>query len=194
MNAAFVILASALLGNPPAAAPCNNCSAPAPAACSTCGSGHSWSFGNRLRGMFSCHSCKTEAPCAAPCAAPAPAPCATPCSTCGHSHGPILGKWRGLFSGHSSQSCNSCAPACDGCGSAPAATAPSTIPPAGGDAPKKMPDAPKGDAPKADAPKGDKAVQFQETPEAPLAVPGLNPVDNVRPKVIAAPATLRNPF
>ncbi len=65
------------------------------------------------------------------------------------------------------------------------------------DAPKG--DAPKGDAPKGDAPKGDKAVQFQETPEAPLAIPGLNPVSNapqsaVRPNVIAVPATLRNPF
>jgi len=57
------------------------------------------------------------------------------------------------------------------------------------------PEAPKTDAPpKADAPKGDKATRLQEAPEAPLAIPGINPVINSRPSVIVAPATLRNPF
>ena len=45
-----------------------------------------------------------------------------------------------------------------------------------------------------DAPKGDKATSLQPVPEAPLAIPGLNPVINTRPNVIVAPATLRNPF
>src|SRR5215213_7137407 len=51
VNAAFVILTSALLGNHPTAAPCNSpgCGAPAPA-CSSCGSGHS--FGHALRGQL----------------------------------------------------------------------------------------------------------------------------------------------
>jgi hypothetical protein len=54
-----------------------------------------------------------------------------------------------------------------------------------------MPDA----TPKADAPKGDKAVRFEPTPEAPpLAIPTANPVVSSQPGVIAAPATLRNPF
>jgi hypothetical protein len=58
-----------------------------------------------------------------------------------------------------------------------------------------MPDAPSGDAPpKADAPKGDKATSLQPAPEAPLAIPGVNPVINTRPNIIVAPATLRNPF
>lgn len=218
MNAAFVILASVLVANPPASS-CNTCAAPV-ASCSTCDShcGHSsgWKFRGTFSGLFSKHSCGSSCatPCATPCPAPCPAPapvcatpCATPCNTCGHSHqsswgnGQLLCKLRSRW--HTSNSCNTCAPACDSCGAATVAPAAPMTPVAPGagetikDAPKKMPDAPKGDAPKADAPKGDKAVQFQETPEAPLAIPAVpvvNPVSNARPNVIVAPATLRNPF
>ncbi|MEI7685995.1 MAG: hypothetical protein WCL32_13295 [Planctomycetota bacterium] len=226
MNAAFVILASALLGNHPAAASCNSpACAPAPVVaaptCDTC-SGPSFGHGFRekLSGLFPCHSCKAAAPCAAPCAAPAPAPapCAAPapaCDSCGSSHGHggnILGKLRGMFaSKHSCHGCGAAAPvaACDSCGSSSAPAAVEAVPaplPATGTppatapaAPKKMPDAPKGDAPKAAPPaipKGDKAVRYEQTPEAPLSIPTTaSPVlNNNRPAVIVAPATLRNPF
>jgi hypothetical protein len=57
-----------------------------------------------------------------------------------------------------------------------------------------MPDAPKGAPPQPKAaPKG--AVSLDPTPEAPLAIPSASPVlNNNRPAVIVAPATLRNPF
>jgi len=109
---------------------------------------------------------------------------------------------------HSCHGCAAEAPvaACDSCGSASApavegvpAQAPAVggvvVPPAAAPAaaPKKMPDAPKV-APA--IPKGDKAVRYEQTPEAPLSIPTTaSPVlNNNRSAVIVAPATLRNPF
>ena len=146
MNAAFLLVTSALLvgqaGDKKAPAP----AAPAPVVASSCGPtcgsdaccgtvGHQ--LRGRLRGLFNrCDSCDT----CKPACEPKPACCAPVKTCCDACERPsFLSKLRERFRRH--DAC--CESTCTTCGATPAAPAKGETVPAPG---KKMPDAPKGKA------------------------------------------------
>ena len=194
MNAAFVLMTSALLtGNHPAAASCNtpSCSSHV-SSCDSCGP----QFGARLRGLFSrgsCNTCAAPAPCAHQCAAPK---CAAPvCDPCACGSHRFLDKLKGMFNRSSCGCDTGCSTGCasPGCGSTGGAVmsspqgcapaAPGMTPAPAPEAPKKLPAAP------------GKSVSFDNDQYAPIQqTPALSPINRTQPAIINNQGSLRNPY